>query len=440
MENQDFRGLPLSCGHARSVERFERALTLLQGYYADPLAAIDEALADDPEFLMGHAFRAGLFVISTEKRAVPELARSVSAAEALIARGQGTARERAHVWAARAWLDGNFAQSAARYNRIAVDTPRDVLALQLGHLGNFFLGRSTWLRDHIAAALPHYSASDACYGYVLGMLAFGLEECNEFARAEDAAERALAHQPRDPWAIHALAHCAEVQGRAAEGIRLYERRERDWSEGNLFAVHNWWHVALFHLDSDDTTVPLSIYDERIRKDRSEVMLDLIDASSFLWRLELCGVDVGERWQELADTYRRVEEGGYYAFNDLHALMAYSRAGRTADVVRVLEGLEQTATAQGTNARLVREVGLPACQAFDSFAAGNYPAAVSGLFDLRPIAQHFGGSNAQRDILEWTLLEAAQRAGDAGLARALSEARVARKPGSARERRMLTRNA
>ena len=210
----------MSCGQAQSVESFERAVTLLQGYYADPLAMIDQALAEDPELLMGHAFRAGLFLISTEKRALPELARSVLAAEALIARGQGTARERAHVWAARAWLDGDFERAAARYNRIVVDYPRDVLALQLGHLGNFYLGRSVWLRDQVAAALRHYSASDACYGYVLGMLAFGLEECNEFARAEASAERALSHQPRDPWAIHALAHCAEMQGRAADGLAL----------------------------------------------------------------------------------------------------------------------------------------------------------------------------------------------------------------------------
>ena len=437
MENRDHRGLPMSCGHAGSVERFERAVTLLQGYYADPLAAIDEALADDPELLMGHAFRAGLFLISTEKRAVPELARSVSAAEALIERGQGTARERAHVGAARAWLNGDFEQSIARYHRIVVDYPRDVLALQLGHLGNFYLGRSAWLRDHVAAALPHYSPSDSCYGYVLGMLAFGLEECNEFTRAEAAAERALTHQPRDPWAIHALAHCAEMQGRAAEGIRLYQTRERDWSEGNLFAVHNWWHVALFHLDSSDFSLALSVYDEHVRKGRSEVMLELVDASAFLWRLGLCGVDVGERWQELADTYRRVEEEGYYAFNDFHAVMAYVGAGRSADVARVLAGLEQSAKAKGTNALMAREVALPASRAFESFAGGDHGAAVSGLFDLRLGAQRFGGSNAQRDILEWTLLEAALRMGDAGLARSLSEARVARKPTSARERRTLT---
>jgi tetratricopeptide (TPR) repeat protein len=407
-------------------------LALLQGYYVDPLATIDEAIAEDPEFIMGHAFRAALILTTTERRYLPELARSVQAAEALIARGIGNARERAHVAATRAFLDGDFAQAAARYHRIAVDHPRDVLALQVGHLLNFFLGRSAWLRDHVAAALPDYSASDACYGYVLGMLAFGLEENNEFARAESAAERALNHQPRDPWAIHALAHCAEMQGRPADGIRLYESRERDWAEGNSFAVHNWWHLALFHLRSSEPSRVLSLYDEKIRKPGSEVMLELVDASSFLWRLGLCNVDVGERWQELADTFRRVDEAGHYAFNDLHAVMAYASAGRTEDVARVVEGLEQSASAKGTNALMAREVGLPASRAFASFAAGDHRAAVSELFDVRPIAHRFGGSNAQRDVLEWTLLEAAQRTGDAALARSLATARAARRSGGARE--------
>jgi tetratricopeptide (TPR) repeat protein len=429
MEHRDYRGLAISCGQERSVERFERALALLQGYYVDPLATIDEAIAEDPEFLMGHAFRAALILTTTERRYLPELARSVTAAEALVARGIGTPRERAHVAATRAFLDGDFAQSAARYHRIAVDTPRDVLAVQLNHLLNFFLGRSAGLRDHVAAALPEYSPADDCYGYVLGMLAFGLEENNEFARAEAAAERALNHQPRDPWAIHALAHCAEMQGRPADGIRLYESRERDWAEGNSFAVHNWWHLALFHLNSSEPSRALAIYDDKIRKNRSEVMLELVDASSFLWRLGLCNVDVGDRWQELADTFRRVDEEGYYAFNDLHAVMAYAGAGRTAEVARVLERLEQSAKTKGTNAFMAREVGLPASRAFRSFAAGDHRAAISELLDLRPIAHRFGGSNAQRDVLEWTLLEAAQRTGDAALARALEAARAARRSGS-----------
>lgn len=438
MQYRDHQGLRVECGDLRSVDRFERALGLLHSYSPDPLAAIDEALAEDPQFLMGHAFRAALFVVSSEKRAVPELERSVQAGEALIARGLGTARERAHIAAARAWLDGSFELAAARYNRILIDHPRDALALQVGHLCNFFLGRSTWLRDQVAGALPHYTPSDASYPYALGMLAFGLEECNEFARAEATAERALAQQPRDAWAIHALAHCAEMQGRSAEGIHLYRSRQPDWAENSTFAIHNWWHLALFYIDLGDVDAALGIYDERIRGGRSEVILDLVDASAFLWRLEVSGASVGERWQELAETYQRIGEEGYYAFNDFHALMAYAGARRALDVDRLLAGLARRARDGDTNAAMAREVALPASRAFASFAAGDHLAAVSDLFDLRPVSARFGGSNAQRDILEWTLLEAALRLEDTALARALVEARIARKPHGARDRRLLAR--
>lgn len=439
MQFKDQRGLALSCERRESVDAFERALRLLQAYDLDPLATIDAALAEDPGFLMGHAFRAGLLVVSSERRATAELERSVLAAEALCERGLGTERERAHVAAARAWLDGDFSGAALRYNRLSLEHPRDALALQLAHLLNFYLGRSTWLRDHVAAALPHYSPRDPGYGYVLGMLAFGLEECNELARAEATAERALQHESHDPWAIHALAHCAEMQGRVAQGIRVYETRRGDWAlESNFFAIHNWWHLALFHLDRGEDARVLALYDERIRASRSEVVLDLVDASALLWRLELCGIDPAARWQELADTWRRVEEEGYYAFNDLHALLAYAGARRPEDVRRVLAGLERAARGQGTNAELTRDVGLPACRALAAFAEGDHRAAMEGLTDVRPIAARFGGSNAQRDLLDWTLAEAALRAGDVAFARGLIEARRARKPGSALERRALGR--
>lgn len=438
MKSSDARGLALSVGQVASVQGYERALELFNGYYLDPLAEIDRVLREEPEFLMGHALRAALLLTSTEHRAQRELRRSVQAAEALVRRGLGTERERRHVAAARAWSDGDFAGAVTRYNQLAMAWPRDLLALQVAHLGNFFLGRSSWLRDTVAQALPSYSRADRCYGYVLGMYAFGLEEENEFGRAEEAGFRALEHEPRDPWAIHALAHCCEMQGRAEQGIRLYAERERDWAENNALAIHNHWHVALFHLGRGDGGRALALYDERIRATRSEVVLDLVDASALAFRLELLGVDLGERWHELADAWRRAQEEGHYAFNDLHALIAYAGAGRPADVDRVISGLARSAEEGGTNAELAREIGLPACHAFAAFAAGDYRSAIDGLFELRLVAARFGGSNAQRDLLEWTLAEAAFRGGELSLARGLWQARAARKPQSRGEATALAR--
>lgn len=429
MRKKDARGLEVSTERHQSIDRFEEALSLLHGYYGDPLAIIDEALVEEPDFLMGLAFKAAAFVVSSERRAVPALAEAVSRAEALIERGAGIEREHKHVEAARAWLDGEFATSVDRYNRLAAEYPRDALAAQISHLGNFYLGRSTWLRDHTAWALPHYDPSDFSFSYLLGMHAFGLEETNEFARAEAAGSRALELNRRDPWAIHALAHVYEMRGEAARGVQLYEQSQADWAVDNFFAIHNWWHLCLYYLEAGDTQRVMDLYDSQVRGGSSRVNLDLVDASALLWRLELCSVDVGPRWQELAEAWNRVQEERYYAFNDWHALMAYAGARKQADVYRVITGLERAAAMGGTNAVLSREVGLPACRGFAAFAIGDYRRAVDELFGVRPVAHRFGGSNAQRDILDWTLIEAATRAGERSLARSLVEARRAQKPGA-----------
>jgi tetratricopeptide (TPR) repeat protein len=435
---RDGRGLPVSTENAESVQGYERALAMLQCYTGDPLAAIDETLAQDPDFLSGHSLRAALLVTSTERRALPELRQTLARAEALIARGVGNERERAHVGAVRAWHDGDFALASDRYNRIALEHPRDMLALQISHVSNFFLGRSNWLRDQIAAALPHHALTEPSYGYLQGMLAFGLEESGEYESAERAGMRALELNRRDAWAVHAVAHVYEMQGRLAEGSNWLTRREPDWAPGNFFAVHNYWHLALFHLELGDHARVIEIYDAAVRGSGSEVIMDLLDASALLWRLDLAGADVRERWLTLAQVWRRIEEEGYYAFNDWHALMAYARSDARHDVARVLEGLERSAAGPGSNADFARDAGLPVGRAFAAFAAGDSAQAVELLFKVRPLAARFGGSHAQRDLLELTLIEAAVRDQQYALARGLVQQRHARKPTSPSPLRMLAR--
>jgi hypothetical protein len=426
---RDHFGLAISSGTARSTAAYEQSLTLLHGFFGNPLAVIDAALAEEPEFLAGHALRAALLITSGEKRAVPELRATVERAEALIARGRGNPRERAHIAAARLWLDGDFVRASDAYNRLALEHPRDMLAQQVSHLCNFYFGRATWLRDHPAAALPHFRADEPPRGFLLGMQAFGLEECGEYARAEEAARAALALNRRDPWAVHAGAHCFEMQGHSSEGIAWLQERVADWSEDNALAVHNFWHMALFCLDAGESKRALELYDSKIRNPSSELMLDLVDASALLWRLKLCGIDVGQRFAELAAVYRKVQEEGYYAFNDVHAIMAYAGADARGDVERVLAGLERTAGQPGSNAELARDVGLPAARGLSAFAAGDYARATDLLFGVRAHAARFGGSHAQRDVLDFTLAVAAQRAGQLELARALVAARTARRPAS-----------
>ena len=425
MSLTDSRGVAASTGSQKALDHYEEAVGLLAGYFGDPLAAIDAALAEDPDFVMGHCFKAAAFAIATEKAAEPMLRESVEAATALISKAND--RERGHIAAAKAWLDGDFARAVDLYGRVVVDYPRDAFALQIAHLGDFFLGQSTMLRDRIAQVLPDWDESVPGYGYVLGMHAFGLEETGDYGRAEETGRRAVELIPRDTWGIHAVAHVMEMNGRLKDGVEWFTSRTDDWAPDNMFAYHNWWHLALYHLDLGQIDRVLEIYDQSIRPERSDVALEMIDASALLWRLQLMGIDVGDRWKELADTWEATVEDGYYVFNDMHAMMAFVGAGREASAKTLLATLERRVGGDGTNAMMTRDVGLPACRAMHAFGHGEYATTVDLLLPVRTIANRFGGSNAQRDVLNWTIVEAALRGGQGRLARALMAERTALKP-------------
>lgn len=425
MAQTDFRGLRVSPASAHALERYEAALALLHGYYGDPLSVIDGVLIDDPDFAMGHALRAGLMVTSGDGTAEPMLRQSVEAGEALGTRAND--RERRHFAAAHAWLDGRFADAVRGYGDIVIDYPHDILAIQVAHIGDFLLGQSSMLRDRLAQVLPHWNASLPGYSYLLGMYAFGLEEMQRYEEAEARGREAVERNPRDPWAIHAVAHVMEMQGRLERGIDWLASREDDWAEDNMLAVHNWWHMALLLLEQEQYEAVLALYDNHVARPAPAIALDLVDASALLWRLHLRGVDVGTRWIDVAEDWQARGAAGYYAFNDVHAIMACLGAERIDDVAALHAAMQGAAAGHGSNAAMTREVGLPVADALIAFSRADYGATIELLLPVRLIAHRFGGSHAQRDVLTLTLIEAALRAGRANLADALLAERAALKP-------------
>ncbi|HEX2493955.1 MAG TPA: tetratricopeptide repeat protein [Steroidobacter sp.] len=424
----DSRGVPVSTHNWALLQQYERALDQSLSYTLDPLSTIQSAIDAEPGFASGHCLRAALMIMTTDRMVVPLLMQSIEAIESLGHRANE--RERAHAAAARAWLHGDFAGAIRRYGEILIDYPQDLLALQTAHVGDFFLGASTMLRDRIAQVLPAWDVAAPGYGYVLGMYAFGLEETALYARAEDAGRRALEFNRRDAWAVHAVAHVMEMQGRLRDGVDWLTSRELDWSVNNGFAVHNWWHLALFHLDGGDVPQALDLYDRRIRATASQVPLEMIDAAALLWRLTLRGVDVGERWRALAHCWEPFIEHAYYAFNDAHAIMAFVGAQRFDLAQSTLAAMERKADGSSdANAAMTREVGIPLARALIAFGAGRYPQAVDFLSQIRTIAYRFGGSHAQRDLIHLTLVEAALRSNQPRLARALVAERTQLKPAS-----------
>lgn len=431
----DRQGLAVSGATFEATALFDQALGEFNLYRGDPVATADQALAAAPKFVIAHVLKAYLFGLATEPAAAAE-ARAIVAGASDFAMDE---RERSHLVALDHLLRGDWSAAALALDHHNVRYPRDLLALQAGHVIDFFRAHARGLRDRIARVLPRWPASVPGAGVVLGMYAFGLEECGDYTRAEDAGRQALDAEPLDCWAHHAVAHVMEMQGRAQDGIGWMVAREPHWAaDDNFFKVHNWWHRALCHLDLGQRDEVLRLYDGPIRGGRSVIALDLVDASALLWRLHLAGHDVGPRWTELAECWDRHADGRLYPFNDWHAVMAYLGAGREADVERVIGALTDHAGGPTETARWAGTVALPLIHGFRAFWRGRYRECAEGLHAARYIVNRFGGSHAQRDVIDWTLTEAAARGGLADLAEALAHERLALRPHSPINRLFLGR--
>jgi hypothetical protein len=220
----------------------------------------------------------------------------------------------------------------------------------------------------------------------------------------------------------------EMQDRRAEGIVWMRNREPHWSQQSAMAVHNSWHLALYHLGLDQIDEVLALFDRPIHGARSPLALDLVDASALLWRLQLRGVDVGERWQSVANGWLPLaRDGGHYAFNDAHAMMAFVGAQRDADAEALLAAQRAALDAAGDNAMFTREVGQPLCEALWAFGRADHARCVERLRPLLGQAHRFGGSHAQRDVIDLTLIEAARRDGQLALHRGLLAERARPRP-------------
>jgi hypothetical protein len=261
------------------------------------------------------------------------------------------------------------------------------------------------------------------------MHAFGLEETADYAAAEASGRRAVELEPRDAWAQHAVAHVMEMQCRQREGIAWMRASPQAWAADNFFQVHNWWHLALYHLELGEVDEVLTLFDGPIYGAQSNLALDMIDAAALLWRLHLQGIDVGNRWQALADHWQPLASAGNYAFNDAHAMMAFVAANRPQAARTLLETQQQAMRGGADNARFTAEIGHPVSKALLAFGEGNYAETVHLLRPVRNIAQRYGGSHAQRDLLDLTLIEAAFRSGQKALATALCNERLAVRPAS-----------
>ena len=420
----DCHGLATTTSSRKAMDIYDKAVHQMQCHRGDPVETIDEALIEDPNFVMGHCLRAYTCTTMADAAGSEQLSRCLANAREA-AENFANDRERLHISALETWLQGDISGLSDRLNDILIRYPVDYVALQKGHITDFHLGAAASLRDRVARVLPQYDFDMPGYGYALGMYAFGLEECNEYQKAEQIGRRAVEANSDDVWAIHAVAHVKEMQGHLQEGVEWYSSCEQDWSEDNNFAIHNWWHLALFHLNLHNIDKVFEIYDQFIAK--GSFALEFIDATALLWRLHLAQIDVGNRWDDVADKWEEsLSNTDFYCFNDYHALASFIAAERWHSARNIVERMKSEIRMNRFSAEIIQQIGFPIITGLMDFAQERYEDAVANLSKVRYRNHRFGGSHAQRDLLAYTLIEAAVRAGQHRYARGLLAERTATK--------------
>ncbi len=430
MSTPDARGNPCSSSSKAALDAAEMALWRMMSFYDAPLADLDAAMAADAGWALPHVMKAGFLLSLTEPAFLPEADAHLSHARALAR--HATPREKAHLQAVQMVLEGRWHAACRVWDELLLEHPRDALALQWAQLWDFYRGDASSLRLRPARALPAWDEGDPLFAHVLALYAFGLEESNLYPQAEEAGRRALALNPRAPWAVHAVAHVMEMQGRFEEGSAWLRQHQAQWAEGNGFACHLWWHKSLFRLEAMDVQGVLRLVDAHLSGEALQITLQRVDAAAMLWRLHLLGEDTAGHAKALVEGWALDDAGaGHYAFNDVHAVLALLGAGDTqraeAWVARCAERALGAEDARRTNHLMAREVGLPLMRGVLAFARGDADGAVDLIYPVRSVAQRFGGSHAQRDLIDQTLLAAASLGGRRTVGRALLNERTMAKP-------------
>ncbi len=436
---EDAQGHHLSGATQAAAEAYDRAVRAFNLVHGDAIGLFDEARETAPGFAMAHLGKAWVLAVAndpglmTKAKALVETARSLNETETL------NEREQTHLAALSYLVGGARAAAVAVLDRHLMHYPFDLVAHQGAALIDGFLGRFPLVRDRSARALPLWSKEQPGYATLLAFHGFGSEEAGDYARAEDESRAAAELEPLSFWPHHTVAHVMEMTGRPEDGLGWMAAREALWSTpSHLNQVHIWWHKALFHLELGQYDAALALYDGPMRATQRPIALSLTNASALLWRLDTLGYDIGDRWRELAELWQDHADGKCLVFADIHAAMAELRSGREALVERRLEAMRETAASAVEAAGLYRKIGIPVVEGLAAFHRGNYAEAVERLLPVRFDLWQIGGSHAQRDVVDWTLTEAALRAGQRSIALSLANERLATRPRSAPNRRFLRR--
>ena len=413
---RDERGVPLSTDSAEAASLFDRAVAHYLKFHADTPALIGQMLKADPGFVLGHCLKGYLLLSASNPAFDAEIAATLTAAEA--GAGSIAERERQHLAAFSAWAQGRLDRAFGIWQELLATYPTDLLAVRICDTSWFRYGQTAKILDQADRLAPRWSADLPGNDLFRTVWAFAHEEAGDTPGAERAVDEAIEADRTNYFAHHVKAHVLEMECRPREGRDWLAGRAESWGLGNQLVHHLWWHRALMELELGEADAVLASYDANIRnldapmvKATPDHFIDLQNAPAVLWRLERTGVDVGDRWEELADKAEaRIGHVGHPLLVP-HLMMALAATGRQEAADRFLAALRGLAgdTAQW-NAPTIADAVLPVSEAALAHRQGDWSRVVELLAPRREQIRLLGGSNAQRDLFFQMLVDAAMKAG------------------------------
>lgn len=433
-QTSDARGLVLTGIDDQAAATYESFINDTYYYRLGVQDRLDSFLLEHPGFGMGHVFKGYSLMSEWHCGSFAKAAMHLHMAEALPA----TTRERLHQEALRAWIDQDWQACGFAWERILANWPLDLLAFRQ-HTGTlFWLGDKRLQAQVSAGVASHWNKEIAGHPHFLSAYAFAMEEIGHYAEAERAARLALERQPQDLWALHAMAHVLEMQGRQAEGMSLLEASGDFLNDYNLFRGHLWWHLALFKYSAGAFDEALDLLDREIYPKSSSFFLDIQNGASLLYRLELQGVSVGmERWERLAQGSLQSATQNTVWFTTVHQVLALLRSGRVSAVNEVLDYANRQGRSGSSRALLAARIS----EAVMAASQGQVQRALDSLLTLRQEFGLLGASHVQQDLYQQIMISAALQLGDWPRVRQLlKERRVVRfwNPASLDQLDVLTR--
>lgn len=400
MTLRDGYGNLVSTKNTDARDYYAHGVQLYLGAEYGAVAAFEAAIAADPDFALA---RAGLARALMNEARMREAREAIAHAQALTNRSDD--RERTHIAAFSALLQGDPRLARTIVKDHVRDYPRDAMAAQLctnvfGLIGfSGEVGREAELLAYTEALLPHYEND----WWMMSMHALSLCETGQIAASQSLMEKSLALNPRNANGAHFRAHAQYEAGDIAAGRRYLGNWMETYDKRAVLHGHLSWHVALWALHDGDEEAMWRTVDNGVRPGTSESLPInvLTDTAAILYRAEIAGVQVPpERWRELSEYAAQYFPETGQSFADIHAALCHAMAGDGQRLAYIAE------TAKGFAGDLVR----PVAKAWGEIAGERWAEALEHLAEVMATTERLGGSRAQRDLIELAYVNVLMRLG------------------------------